>query len=131
MILGIGIDIIEVKRVEKLLEKRGESFLNRVFLPEEIEYCREKSYPAQHYAARLAVKEAVMKAFGEGWTEKIGWKDILVTRTQKGQPGVKLLDKGKKLRKEREVGEILISLSHADNYSVAQAIIIRNNGVVE
>ena len=124
MILGIGIDIIEVKRVEKMLEKRGESFLKRVFLPEEIEYCRNKSYPAQHYAARLAVKEAVMKAFGEGWTEKIGWKDILVTRTQKGQPGVELLDKGKKLRKEREVGEILISLSHADNYSVAQAIII-------
>jgi len=131
MILGIGIDIIEVKRVEKLLEKRGESFLNRVFLPEEIEYCREKSYPAQHYAARLAVKEAVMKAFGEGWTEKIGWKDIRVTRTQKGQPGVELLDKGKKLQEEKGVNSILISLSHADNYSVAQAIIIRNNGVVE
>lgn len=131
MILGIGIDIIEVKRVENLIEKRGDSFLNRVFLPEEIEYCREKSYPPQHYAARLAVKEAVMKAFGEGWTEKIGWKDIMVNRTHKGQPGVELLDKGKKLQEERGVGKILISLSHADNYSVAQAIIIRNNGVVE
>ena len=123
MILGIGIDIIEVGRVKKLLEKRGESFLNRVFLPEEIEYCRMKSYPAQHYAARLAVKEAVMKAFGEGWTEKIGWKDILVTRTHKGRPGVELLDKGKKLQAERGAERILISLSHADNYSVAQAII--------
>ncbi len=133
MILGIGIDIIEVKRVEKLLEKRGESFLNRVFLPEEIEYCREKSYPSQHYAARLAVKEAVMKAFGEGWTEKIGWKDILVTRTHKGRPGVEMLDMGKKLQEERGVGEILISLSHADNYSVAQAIIIKkwSDGVME
>ena len=125
MILGIGIDIIEVKRVEKMLEKRGESFLNRVFLPEEIEYCREKSYPAQHYAARLAVKEAVMKAFGEGWNEKIGWKDILVNRTHKGQPGVELLEKGKKLKEERGVDNVLISLSHADNYSVAQAIILK------
>ncbi|MEA1929221.1 MAG: holo-ACP synthase [Candidatus Auribacterota bacterium] len=124
MILGIGIDIIEIQRVEKLLEKRGDSFLKRVFLPGEIEYCREKSYPAQHYAARLAVKEAVMKGFGEGWTEKIGWKDILVTRTSKGQPGVELLGKGKKLEKEKGVEKILISLSHADNYSVAQAIII-------
>jgi holo-[acyl-carrier protein] synthase len=131
MILGIGIDIIEVQRVEKLLEKRGESFLNRVFLPEEIEYCREKGYPAQHYAARLAVKEAVMKAFGEGWTDKIGWKDIRVTRTHKGQPGVELVEKGKKLQEEKGVNSILISLSHADNYSVAQAIIIRNNGVME
>ena len=125
MILGIGIDIIEVKRVERLLEKWGSSFLNRIFLPEEIAYCGEKSYPAQHYAARLAVKEAVMKAFGEGWNEKIGWKDILVNRTHKGRPGVELLDKGKKLKEERGVEKILISLSHADNYSVAQAIILK------
>ena len=124
MILGIGIDIIEVKRVEKLLDRWGENFVRRVFLPREIEYCREKSYPAQHFAARLAVKEAVMKAFGEGWTEKIGWKDILVNRTHKGQPGVELLDKGKKLQEEKGVDKILISLSHADNYSVAQAILV-------
>jgi len=62
MVLGIGIDIIEVRRVGKLIEKWGGSFLNRVFLPDEIEYCRKKKYPAQHYAARIAVKEAVLKS---------------------------------------------------------------------
>lgn len=125
MILGIGIDIIEVDRVNRLIEKWGESFLTRVFLRGEIEYCRKKSCPAQHYAARLAVKEAVMKAFGEGWTEKIGWKDIVVNRTHKGCPGVELLNKGKFLQKEKGVGRILISISHSDNYSVAQAIILK------
>ncbi len=129
MILGIGIDIIEVQRVEKLLEKWGENFARRVFLPEEIAYCRKKSYPAQHYAARLAVKEAVMKAFGEGWTEKIGWKDIMVKRSQKGQPEIELIGKGKRLKEEKGVESILISLSHAGDYSVAQAIIIK--GVIE
>jgi len=125
MILGIGIDIIEVKRVEKLLEKWGESFVRRVFLPEEIEYCRSKKHPAQHYAARIAVKEAVLKAFGEGWSEKIGWKDIIVRRSLKGQPQVELTGPGKKLKAEKGVERVLVSLSHADNYSVAQAIIIK------
>ena len=123
MILGIGIDIVEVSRVEALLEKWGEGFLERIFLPEEIAYCQKKKYPAQHYAARIAVKEAVMKAFGEGWTEKIGWKDILINRARKGRPGVELLGKGEKLREEMNVESVLVSLSHADSYSVAQAII--------
>ena len=124
MVLGIGIDIIEVRRVGKLIEKWGSSFLNRVFLPEEIEYCRKKKYPAQHCAARIAVKEAVLKAFGEGWTEKIGWKDILVSRSRKGRPGVELLGKGKRLKEEMGVERVLVSLSHADDYSVAQAVIL-------
>ena len=127
MILGIGIDIVEVSRVEALLKKWGDGFLKRVFLPEEIAYCRQKKYPAQHYAARIAVKEAVMKAFGEGWTEKIGWKDILINRAQKGRPGVELLGKGERLREEMNVDSILVSLSHADSYSVAQALITTNS----
>ena len=122
MILGIGIDIVEIKRIEGLLKRYGETFLRRVFLPEEIAYCGSKKYPAQHYAARLAVKEAVFKAFGEGWTEKIGWKDIKVKRSQKGQPAVELLGKGKKLQRELKVAKIMVSLSHADAYSVAQAV---------
>jgi holo-[acyl-carrier protein] synthase len=123
MVLGIGIDIIEIPRVERLLEKWGESFLKRVFLPEEIAYCREKKYPAPHYAARIAVKEAVLKSFGEGWTEKIGWKDILVRRSLKGQPRVELIGKGKSLQAEMGVETILVSLSHADSYSVAVAVL--------
>ena len=124
MVLGIGIDIVEIKRIERLLKKHGEAFLRRVFLPEEIAYCASKKSPAQHYAARIAVKEAVFKALGEGWTEKIGWKDIIVNRSQKGQPGVELLGKGKKLQLDLKVDNLLVSLSHSDDYSVAQAVAI-------
>lgn len=123
MVLGIGIDIIEIPRVERLLKKWGASFLERVFLPEEVSYCREKKYPSPHLAARIAVKEAVLKSFGEGWTEKIGWKDILVGRSLKGQPRVELIGKGKKLQEEMGVESILVSLSHADSYSVATAVL--------
>ena len=127
MILGIGIDIVEVKRVEDILRKWGAGFLKKVFLPEEIAYCRKKKFPAQHYAARIAVKEAIFKAFGEGWTEKIGWKDVHVKRSRKGQPRVELVGKGKKLAEEMKVESILVSLSHADDYSVAQALITTNS----
>ncbi len=123
MVIGIGIDIIEIPRVERLLEKWGESFLRRVFLPEEIAYCGGKKYPAPHYAARIAVKEAVLKSFGEGWTEKIGWKDILVGRSRKGQPRVELIGKGGELGREMGVERVLVSLSHADSHSVAVAVL--------
>jgi holo-[acyl-carrier protein] synthase len=124
MIIGVGIDIVEVRRVEFLLKKWGERFLARVFLPQEVAYCQGKKYAAEHFAARIAVKEAVLKAFGEGWTERIDWKDILVKRTRKGQPEIQLLGKGDKLRKKLKVGKVLVSISHAREYSVAQAILV-------
>ncbi len=124
MIIGVGIDIVEVRRVEFLLKKWGKRFLARVFLPQEVAYCQRKKYAAEHFAARIAVKEAVLKAFGEGWTERIDWKDILVKRTRKGQPEIELLGKGEKLRKKLKVGKVLVSISHAREYSVAQAILV-------
>lgn len=127
MVIGIGIDIIEIPRVERMLTKWGESFLQRVFLPDEVAYCQGKKNPAPHLAARIAVKEAVMKSFGEGWTEKIGWKDILVGRSLKGQPQVEMIGKGKRLLEEMGVEKILVSLSHADNYSVAVAVLSKNS----
>ena len=124
MIIGVGIDIVEVRRVEFLLKKWGKRFLARVFLPQEVAYCQRKKYAAEHFAARIAVKEAVLKAFGEGWTERIDWKDILVKRTRKGQPEIELLGQGEKLRKKLKVGKVLVSISHAREYSVAQAILV-------
>ncbi len=128
MVLGVGVDIIEIPRVERMLARWGESFLQRVFLPDEVAYCRGKKDPAPHLAARIAVKEAVMKSFGEGWTEKIGWQDILVGRSLKGQPQVEMIGKGEKLLKEMGVEKIMVSLSHADNYSVAVAVLSKKSG---
>lgn len=114
MIIGTGVDIIEVARVEKTIARWGDHFLKRVFCPEEIAYCRRHKHPAQHFAARFAAKEAVLKAFGDNG--HIGWKDIVITNNAHGQPVCTYSDK-------KFNQKILISLSHTENYAVASATI--------
>lgn len=121
---GIGVDIVETVRIESSIERFGDKFLLRVFTPDEIAYCASMKFPARHYAARFAAKEAVSKAFGTGFGEHMGWHDIEVRRTPGGAPFVVLHGGAKQLAEQRGVREILISLSHADHYSVANAILI-------
>ncbi|MCX5781655.1 MAG: holo-ACP synthase [Elusimicrobia bacterium] len=108
--MKIGIDIIEVKRISKLIKSKA--FLNRVYTSREIEYCRPKKNYAQHFAVRFATKEAVWKALGKG---NISLKEISVNNRISGKP--EAIVKGKKRR------DIDISLSHTDQYAVAVAII--------
>jgi holo-[acyl-carrier protein] synthase len=114
MILGMGVDIIEIERIEKVIDKWGDNFLRHVFHPEEIAYAQRFKNPAQHYAARFAAKEAVFKAFAT--RPKITWKDIKITNNKHGQPVCTFNDKKFK-------GRIIISLSHSDHYAVASAVI--------
>ena len=83
MILGIGVDIIEISRIQKAIERWGEGFLNHVFTPEEIAYAQKHKFPYPHFAGRFAAKEAVYKALGD---PQAGWKDIIVTNDEKGKP---------------------------------------------
>jgi len=114
MILGTGIDIIEIKRIEKAMKRWGETFLDHVFLKEEINYARRHKYPPQHFAARFAAKEAVLKALGGN--APIHWKDIKIVNDKNGKPHCVYRDKKFKHK-------ILISISHSKNYAVASAII--------
>lgn len=114
MILGTGIDIIEIERIQKAIERWGDSFLNHVFLEEEIQYARKNKNPLQHFAARFAAKEAVFKAIGDDPT--INWKDILILNNEHGTPYCVFKKNGFKHK-------ILISISHTENYAVAQAIV--------
>ena len=114
MIFGTGIDIIEIERIEKAIKRWGDIFLDHVFLKEEIEYARRHKYPTQHFAARFAAKEAVLKAFGEN--AHINWKDIKIINDKDGKPHCIYRDKKFKRK-------ILISISHTKNYAVASAII--------
>jgi holo-[acyl-carrier protein] synthase len=114
MITGIGIDIVEIKRIEKAIERWGDHFLNHVFCKEEIDYANQHKYPHQHLAARFAAKEAVIKALGDQAPRQ--WKDMKIINDEKGQP-LCLYNK-KNLKKK-----ILISLSHTPNYAVANAIV--------
>src|SRR5690349_4934075 len=112
MILGTGIDIIEVARIASSYEKFGDRFVNRILLPDEIAYCRSHKNPAPFLAARFAAKEAVSKAFGTGIGARLGWQDIEIRRKESGEPFVVLHGKGKKLFRSRRAKQLLVSLSH-------------------
>src|SRR5438309_8986254 len=122
-ILGIGIDIIEVERIQKSFEKFGERFLKRILHPNEINYCLSHRVPAPFLAARFAGKEAISKAFGTGIGAQLGWQDMEIGRKPSGEPFVILHGAGKELLQARGGRAVLISLSHTQEHATAVAIL--------
>lgn len=123
-IIGTGIDIVETTRIKDSLDKFGERFLHRCFLPGEMAYCQGMKFPALHFAARFAAKEAISKAFGTGIGAKLGWKDMEIGKRDSGEPFVLLHGKGEVLARECGVTELFVSLSHCKDYAAAQAVIV-------
>ena len=123
MILGIGIDIIEVQRIQASYEKFGERFLNRILHPNEISYCLSHRTPGPFLAARFAAKEAISKAFGTGIGAQLGWKDMEVGRKESGEPFVILHERGQALLRSRGGRTVLISLSHTQAHATAVAVL--------
>lgn len=121
MIEAVGIDLVEIQRIEESVNRYGERFTDRVFTPWEIQYCRSKINPMLSFAGRFAVKEAVFKAVGTGFSEGVKWKSVEVVNDRKGQPQVRL---GKAIRDHIGDKNILISLSHTKDHAVAVAILI-------
>lgn len=122
MIFGTGVDIIEIARIGKSLGKYPDRFEQKVFTENEIEYCRSKADPVKHFAARFAVKEAVLKCLGSGMTQGIGWKDIEVENEDTGKPLLKLYGQGEQIFKDLNLKAIHISISHDKAYAIAHAI---------
>jgi holo-[acyl-carrier protein] synthase len=123
MILGTGIDIIEVARIQTAHERFGERFLRRILLPDEISYCLSHRDPAPFLAARFAAKEAISKAFGTGIGAELGWQDMEIRRKESGEPFVVLHGPGQKLLEQRGGRAVLISLSHTQAHAAAVAIL--------
>ena len=123
MIYGTGIDIVEIARIKKSLERFPNRFEEKIFTTNEIKYCREKADPFKHFAARFAVKEAVLKSLGTGMSQGIGWKDIQIWNNKKnGKPYLKVDGKGKLVFKTLKLKNIHISISHEKTYAVAHAV---------
>ena len=123
MILGTGIDLIEVARIAASFEKFGDRFVNRILLPDEIAYCQSHKNPAPFIAARFAAKEAISKAFGTGIGAALGWQDMEIRRKESGEPFVVLHGKGETLFASRRAKQLFISLSHTQNYAAATAVL--------
>lgn len=123
MILGLGIDIIEVARIRSSYEKFGERFLKRILHPNEIAYCLSHRDPGPFLAARFAAKEAISKAFGTGIGAQLGWQDLEVARKESGEPFVILHERGQALLNARGARAVLISLSHTQSHAATVAVL--------
>ena len=123
MILGIGIDIIEVARIAASLEKFGHRFGERILLKAETAYCLDHRCPAPFVAARFAAKEAISKAFGTGIGAQLGWQDMEIAHRESGEPYVILHGKGKKLFESRRAKNIFVSISHTKDYAAVVAVL--------
>lgn len=123
MIIGTGVDIVEIDRIKRLLDRYGERFLARTYSDAERAYCAARPLPEQHFAARFAAKEAFVKAIGTGFTQKVVWRDISIVNEPSGQP---ILDVN---GRAREIMDLLgatasyVSLSHSKSHAVAVVVL--------
>lgn len=123
MVIGIGIDIIEIERIKNSIERFGNSFLNKIYTQNELDYCLAKNNKYQHLAARFAAKEAIYKAVATGWEKDATWKSMEITNEPNGLPVVTFFGKLKEFLSDDK--DIKISISHSDNYVTCVAIIYK------
>jgi holo-[acyl-carrier protein] synthase len=119
MICGIGIDLVENGRLEKIIEKWGIKFLNRVFSAGEIQYCGKHIQSSINYGARFAAKESFLKALGIGLGRGVKLSDIEVVHDKNGKPVLALCGEAKVQIEKRKIIKIHLSLTHTKNYSTA------------
>ena len=122
MIVGLGLDIAEVDRIEAAIQRHGAPFIERLFTPAETSYCERHKNRFERYAARFAVKEAAMKALGTGWSQGVRWRDIEVTREVTGKPTLRLAGAALQIAEHMGVKNISVSITHSGNLALAQVI---------
>lgn len=123
MIAGIGVDIVDVARIQALLDRYGERFLRRVFTEAEMAYAMRSVNRAERLAGRFAVKEAMMKALGTGKSQGILWRDVETVRGAFGNPVVHLHGQAVKRAKWRNGGAVHVSITHDGGKAVAFVIL--------
>jgi holo-[acyl-carrier protein] synthase len=126
-IIAHGIDLVDFGRIEKMLEKHPERFLDRVFTPTEQADADSTKNRIEKLAGRFAAKEAVMKLIGTGWRDGIAWTDIEVVNNPLGQPIVSIAGKVKELADEKGVEQITLSITHTSNFAIASAVALQES----
>ena len=120
--LSHGIDLVDCPRIELMLDRHGDRFLDRVFTETEQAYAEKNKNKIETLAGRFAAKEAILKLIGTGWRGKISWTDMEVINNPKGQPEVILSGEVKKIAQSLGIGPISISISHTANFAMASAV---------
>lgn len=122
MIVGMGIDVAEVPRIQAVIESQKDRFLRRVYTLDEVAYCEQFKNKYERYAGRFAVKEAAMKALGTGWSRGVRWVDVEVVRQRGGRPTLALKGEAKKIADAMGVKNIAVSITHTSEQAIAQVI---------
>jgi len=123
-ISGIGVDLVSIPRMRAMIDRWQDRFLQRVFTEGEIAYCRRRSDPAPHFAARFAAKEAGFKALGTGWRLGVRWRELEVRRERDEAPTLILSGRSREIGLFRGGSRMLLSLTHEGDYALAQAILV-------
>jgi holo-[acyl-carrier protein] synthase len=125
-ILAVGLDLVDVARVKRLLERFGEDALDRLLTDGERDYCLKMAHPARHIAARVAAKEAAYKALCQGGTRRLfWWQDVEVRRDGQGRPSIIFHGRAKESAEELGISGVLLSLTHADTHAAAIVMLVR------
>ncbi|MCD6444058.1 holo-ACP synthase [Candidatus Bathyarchaeota archaeon] len=122
-IKGLGVDLMEIERLKRSVERRGRRLLEKIFTEEEIRYCFSMGEPYQHLAARFCLKEAVLKAFGLGLGRGVTLRDVEVKLDGLGKPYVEIHGRLKEKAEKSGVSRIIVSMSHSGEYAIAVAIL--------
>jgi holo-[acyl-carrier protein] synthase len=128
VIVGIGVDIVDIGRVSGLVDRYKDRFIHRVFTDVEIRYAQKSAKMAERLAGRFAVKEAVLKAFGTGKSQGILWKDVETVRGPMGRPEVNLYGQAVNYMKMLKGSGILVTITHDGGKAIAFVIIERAGG---
>ena len=123
MIVGSGVDLCEVPRIQQAIARHGQRFLERVFTPLEIAYADQKANRFERYAARFAAKEAGMKALGTGWRGGIAWRDFEVANLASGRPTLRFHGQAAQIAEKMGVRNIALSLTHTREQALAMVIL--------
>jgi holo-[acyl-carrier protein] synthase len=124
MILGIGVDLVEISRVRSMIASQGDRAIAKLFTEEERAYCSGMANPARHYAVRVAAKEAAFKALsGSEEARGIGWREMEVELDEVGRPSLRLHGRASARAKELGVARSWISLSHGDDLATAFVVL--------
>jgi holo-[acyl-carrier protein] synthase len=125
MIFGIGTDIVRISRIQKSLDRYGERFSRRILAGQELDDFQRTLHPARFLARRFAAKEAVVKAYGTGFTQGMTFRDIVVSHDVAGKPLLLLSGRALELQQEMGIGETFISISDEQEYAVAFVTLLK------
>jgi holo-[acyl-carrier protein] synthase len=125
MVYGVGIDLVDIQRIRKIIQRWDASFLEKIFSADEVAYCKKHAQSAVHFGARFAAKESFLKALGMGLGDGIRLAEIEVVNDKTGKPALKLRGAAREHLRKRKIQKVHLSLTHTRECAAAVVVLER------